>query len=87
MNFSLPSLFADDDNSSNGKKHRPGWTVASKSLLVPACSLLLVTCMAAETKSKQLSSLADLEQKALFLPRSAISQRLETIGQGKLFTG
>ena len=40
----------------------------------------------AETQSSQLAelSLADLEQKALFLPRSAISENLEEIGQGEL---
>lgn len=41
-----------------------------------------------ETQSSQLAelSLADLEQKALFLPRSAISENLEEIGQGELLT-
>ena len=37
-----------------------------------------------ETQSSQLAelSLADLEQKALFLPRSALSENLEEIGHG-----
>jgi hypothetical protein len=30
--------------------------------------------------------LADLEQQALFLPRSAISENLEEIGHGELLT-
>lgn len=40
----------------------------------------------AEIHSSKLAelSLADLEQKALFLPRSAISENLEEIGHGEL---
>ena len=38
-----------------------------------------------ETRPTQLEpSLADLEQKALFLPRSALSENLEEIGHGEL---
>ena len=44
---------------------------------------LSILCFHAGTQSSQLElSLADLEQKALFLPRSALSKNLEEIGQG-----
>ena len=41
----------------------------------------------AETQSAPIElSLADLEQKALFLPRSSLSENLEEIGHGGLLT-
>lgn len=67
------------------KKPRPEWSKAGKnSISIKKTTIKFEPLFTTETQAPHLeSSLADLQQKTLYLPRSALGESFEEIGRGK----